>query len=398
MTTLAAVPEQNGWLARARGRLAALWSGASENAQPAPIGRRTGTAFAAVAISIGLVTLWLDQSGAPLQVRLALVALAVLPWLPAGPVMVPLTMRGALTVLPAAALYLLGDQFAAMLIVLAVTSVISHGRYALALPTLAVGVGTIAAGAALHRGVLAVFWAGGIALGVVSGWSMRTQRRLMRDLQAARAELERAALVEERRRIARDVHDLIAHSLTVVMLHLTAARLALKRDVEEASATLTEAERLGREALSEVRSLVGLLRRDDPVEPRGSVPRAGDLRQLVDRLREAGMAIELRIDGQLERLSAAAGLVVYRVGQEALSNAARHAPGAHVKVRLEVSSGEARLSVRDWGRTATESLNAASAVGGHGLDGMRERVALVGGLLRAGPALPGWEVECLLPI
>jgi signal transduction histidine kinase len=342
-----------------------------------------------------MVTLRLGQGAGPPEVRLVLLALAVLPWLPLDRTGISLPTRGALAALPAGILFLRGDQFAAMLIVLAVTLAVSHGSYALALPMLGAGVATVVAGTTLHR-VTEAFLIGAMGLAAVSGWSVRTHRRLADELRAARVSLERAALVEERRRIARDVHDLIAHSLTVVMLHLTAARLAVRRDPEQASATLTEAERLGRQALTEVRSLVGLLRQDE-ADPGGPLPQAADLRGLVDRLRDAGMAVELQVDGELGRLTPAAGLALFRIGQEALSNAARHAAGSRVLVRLDVSPREASLRVRDWGVPAGEHRPAA-ATGGHGLAGMRERAALVGGSLRAGPARPGWEVQCAVPI
>lgn len=393
---MAAVTEQRDRLARARQAIAALRAAVSDNAEPAPAGPGIRTAFAAVAIAIGLATLLLDQSRDPLPPRLALVALAVLPWL-LHRMRLGLPIRSALALIPAAVLFLRGDQLAAMLVILTTTSVVAHGRYPLVIATIAAAVATIAAGGALHRGVSAAAWAGGLALGGVAGWSVRTQRRLVWDLTAARADLERAALVEERRRIARDVHDLIAHSLTVVMLNLTAARLALRRDPAAASATLAETERLGRQALAEVRSLVGLLREDGPAAPEGPPPGAGDLAQLVARLREAGMEVELTALGPLDRVSPAAGLALYRVAQEALSNAARHAAGARVAVRLHVGADEATLTVRDWGRSPAEGARAAEP-GGHGLAGMRERATLVGGSLRAGRAEPGWEVSCVVPV
>jgi signal transduction histidine kinase len=356
-----------------------------------------GLVLAAVAVVIGLVTLRLHQSDDPLGVRLLLLGLAVGPWLPPDRVGFPLTTRAALAAIPAALLYVRGDQFAAMLIVLAATLVIARGRYALAVATLGAGVAMVVVGAVLHRGVAEAFLAGALGLGIVSGWSVRAERRLVEDLRAARVELDRAALVEERRRIARDVHDLVAHSLTVVMLNLTAARLEVRRDPEAASATLAETERLGRQAMAEVRGLVGLLRQNEAADPAAPLPQAADLRRLVDRLHEAGMAVELTVEGELDRLTPAAGLALYRIGQEALSNAARHATGARVRVRLDVGTGEARLSVRDWGLPAAERRSPGGS-GGHGLVGMRERAALVGGSLRAGWARPGWEVECVVPI
>jgi signal transduction histidine kinase len=169
----------------------------------------------------------------------------------------------------------------------------------------------------------------------------------------------------------------------------------VRRDPRVAEEILAETEQLGRQALVEVRRLVGLLRDDESAA--GPPPDAADLPALVSRLREAGMDVQLDTDGDLGRPSASAGLVIYRVAQEALSNAARHAAGAAVRVRLEVGERETRLCVRDWGPGAGRARAALGGTDGHGLAGMRERAALAGGSVRAGPADPGWEVECLIP-
>jgi len=105
--------------------------------------------------------------------------------------------------------------------------------------------------------------------------------------------------------------------------------------------------------------------------------------------------VRLETEGDLERVSDSAGLTLYRVAQEALSNAGRHAPGAAVRVRLQVGEAEARLRVRDWGTGAGRTP--AGRPAGHGLRGMHERAALLGGTVRAEPADPGWEVECVIP-
>ena len=168
----------------------------------------------------------------------------------------------------------------------------------------------------------------------------------------------------------------------------------LQRDPTAAGELLAETERLGRQALAEVRRLVDLLR-DDESEP-GPPPGAGDLPALVARLRGAGMDVELETDGDVGRIADSAGLTLYRVAQEALSNAARHAAGAAVRVQLRVGEGDARLRVRDWGAGAARARDGEH--GGNGLRGMHERVALAGGTVRAEPADPGWEVECLIPM
>jgi signal transduction histidine kinase len=346
----------------------------------------------AIAAAIALVTLLLHQSRGPLAVRLALVGAALLPWVP-GVDRMPRIPWTALAIAPAAALYLRGDLFAALFLMLTMARTAIDAPFGLVAAVAATTGVVVLLPDALHRQESALFFAGGLGLTLFAGWTLRTQLALMEQLDAARADLHRQALADERRRIARDVHDLVAHSLTVVMLQMTAARLRLQRDPRAAGEMLAETERLGRQALVEVRRLVDLLREDEPAS--GPLPGAADLPALVGRLREAGMDVRLETDGDVGLLSDSAGLTLYRVAQEALSNAARHATGAAVRVRLEVDEREARLRVRDRGAGVRRA--AAGDHAGHGLTGMRERAALVGGTVRAGPAEPGWEVECLIP-
>jgi len=346
----------------------------------------------AFAVAIALAIVLLRQSRSPQPVEVALVVAALAPWMPrAG--LVPRVLWTLAATAPAAALYLRGDQFAAMLLMLALASTAIDAPAALVVVTgVATGV-VVLLPFALHHVLAALFFAGGLGLTLFAGWTIRGQLALMEQLHAARADLQRRALAEERRRIARDVHDLVAHSLTVVMLQMTAARLRLQRDPRAAGELLAETEHLGRQALVEVRRLVDLLRDDEPAP--GRLPGAGDVPALVARLHDAGMDVVLETDGDVGRIADSAGLTLYRVAQEALSNAARHAAGAAVRVQLHMGEGEARLCVRDWGTGAARVR--AGEHGGHGLRGMRERVALAGGTVRAEPADTGWEVECLIP-
>jgi signal transduction histidine kinase len=317
---------------------------------------------------------------------------AVLPWMPRAE-LAPRLLWTAVAIGPAAALYLRGDLFAALFLMLTAASVVIDAPAGLVLVAAPLAAAVILLPVVLSRQMSALFFTGGLGLSLFAGWTVRSQLALMAQLDAARADLHRQTLADERRRIARDVHDLVAHSLSVVMLQMTAARLRLQRDPRAAAEMLAETERLGRQALAEVRRLVDLLRDDEPAS--GPPPGAADLPALVDRLRKAGMDVRLETDGQVERLSDAAGLTLYRIAQEALSNAARHAAGAAVRVRLQVGERETSLSVRDWGAGPGRAPVGDRA--GHGLTGMRERAALVGGSVRAEPAEPGWEVECLVP-
>ncbi len=360
-----------------------------------PLAARLATDLRTIAVIVAAITLVLCPPGDPFPVGLALVLLALAPWFVAGRARVP-TWIVAATLVPCAILFWRGHQFAALLVMLLLIDVAAEGRWLPIALTLAAGLAIVVSPLAARGQPAWEYWAGGMLISVFGGSAFHAQRQLQEQLMEVRAELDRSAFLEERRRIARDVHDLVAHSLTVVMLHLTAARLAVERDPSGAGATLSEAERLGRQALAEVRRLVELLRRDEGPEPGGPLPGVRDLPDLVSRLAAAGMAVELQVEGDQDALSPSAGLGLFRIAQEALSNAGRHCPGARTEVRLRVADGEARLSVHN-GSAPGERMPATRTAAGHGLAGMRERAALLGGTLRAGPSGSGWLVDCVIP-
>ena len=234
-------------------------------------------------------------------------------------------------------------------------------------------------------------------LGIVIGWAwgtaIREQFQLIGQLKEAQRDLAERAAAEERQRIAREIHDVIAHSLAVTMLHLTGARLALRRDPAEAEEALLQAERLGRESLAEIRRTVGLL------APEGTgtstpMPTAGDIPLLVQEFEAAGLDVDFDLTGDPTSLTAATGLGLYRVAQESLSNVVRHAPGTHTRMSLCVGDDVVSLHVRNRLAAAVET---PSADGGLGVRGMQERVTLLGGQLRAGPDGDSWCVEVELP-
>jgi signal transduction histidine kinase len=238
-------------------------------------------------------------------------------------------------------------------------------------------------------------------LGMLFSWlaahMLARQRRLVLALRAAQADLAARAAAEERRRIAREVHDVIAHALTVTMLQITGARHVLRRDPARADAALAEAERLGRQSLNDIRRTVGLLDERRPSAVEAPLPTLDDLPELVEGFRSAGLAVDLRVDGEAGRLASAASLGLYRIAQEALANVARHAPGASVAVELVVERGLARLRVADSGAADGGAPLEGIAGSGLGIPGMRERAAMLGGSLRAGPVGDGWIVECTVP-
>jgi len=236
------------------------------------------------------------------------------------------------------------------------------------------------------------------ALGSLFIWGLgrlsRRQRVTVDALRQAQAELSEQAANQERQRIARDIHDLVAHSLSVTMLHLTAARLTLDRDPERARAALNEAERIGRQSMAEIRRTVGLLPRSSgsAVAP---VPGAADLDDLVEGFRRAGMDVTLDVAGSPDRIPAPTGLSVYRIVQEALTNAARHAPGEATSVMIAVDGRAVDVCVDN---PLPRRRPRSDGDGGQGLAGMAERAGSAGGQLTAGPTGDHWAVSARLPL
>jgi signal transduction histidine kinase len=233
-------------------------------------------------------------------------------------------------------------------------------------------------------------WFVGIAFTTTSTVLARRLRLTVAQLRAAQAELAERSRAEERNRIAAEVHDVIGHALTVSLLHIAGARLALDEDPHEARRSLSEAERLTRNSLDEVRATLGLMRTDHP-DARTPLPTGEDLPELVRSFRLAGSDVELVTDERLGMLGANRGLAAYRIVQEALTNATRHAPGQPVVVRVGVTPAGTMVTVRNDGPPGP------TPVPGSGLRGMRERAESVGGHVTAGPTDSGWLVEAVLP-
>jgi signal transduction histidine kinase len=236
-------------------------------------------------------------------------------------------------------------------------------------------------------------WVMGILFGWFGGYLVRSLDRRTRELAEAQAGLAEKAAADERSRIAREVHDVIAHSMSVTMLHITAARMALENDKpDQALEALHEAERQGRSSMSDIRRTVGLLGSGDAAAP--PMPGATDLPKLVNDFRAAGLLVDLRMDGDFRDLDPAAGLSLYRIVQESLTNAAKHSPGAETSVLLSIDDEKIHLTVRN------ASANGAASSGdgsGLGLRGMIERAGVLNGELTAGPTADGWTVELTAP-
>ena len=238
-------------------------------------------------------------------------------------------------------------------------------------------------------------WLFGIAFAWASGAIIWRFTNTVDELEHTRALVADHAVVQERRRIARDVHDLVGHSLSVVMLHISGARLLVHKDPAEAERALLQAEEAGRQALSEIRRTVGLLRHESdegvPEMPSASLE---DVPSLVQDLVAAGQMANLQIAGPIEDLDPASSLAGYRIVQEALTNASRHTVGAFIDVSIVADGASCEVVVTNEGGEVLDLGMGA----GFGLVSMRERAKSVGGSLVAGPTRGGWTVEASLPI
>jgi signal transduction histidine kinase len=231
----------------------------------------------------------------------------------------------------------------------------------------------------------------------VIGRAVARQERLVVELEQTRRQLAQQALVAERRRIARDVHDFVGHGLAAVMLQVTSARHVLHRDPQAVEEALRSAEEVGRRSMHELRRTVTLLRSDDEAGVAAHAPTATEIPALVEQARGGGLAVELHMRGDLSRIPSGVGLEVYRIAQEALANAARHAPSAHTTLEVELANGRIALVAETTGPILTRSAS-EQARPRYGLLGMRERATAFGGEFAAGPTLDGWRLRCELPV
>jgi len=223
-------------------------------------------------------------------------------------------------------------------------------------------------------------------------------------LEQAREADTRAALAEERGRIARELHDVVAHHVSVMTVQAAAASRTVERDPLQAREAMAAVEAIGRAALTEMRSIVGVLRDDSgPTGPGELLPQPGlaDLDALIEQLAEAGQVVELERRGRVRPLPAGLDLAAFRVLQEALTNVFKHAGPTPAQVCLEYGQRELVVRVLDSGRGAAAGTPSEPDDGamGHGLLGMRERVGLYHGQFSAGPrAGGGWQMEARLPL
>ena len=253
-------------------------------------------------------------------------------------------------------------------------------------------------------------WRDVLVWSVVSGIAMLIARRAVRDRQlraealAARAELlEREqelraheAVAEERARIARELHDLVAHNVSVMVVQAGAERHALGDEQASTRDALTSIEQAGRQALAEARRLLGMLRRKGASEDLEPQPSIDQIDLLVEQVARAGLQVKLEVEGEPGPLPAGVDLCAYRVVQEGLTNALKHAGPAQTEVVLRYAPRSFEVEIRDDGRGSSDVSGEGA---GHGLIGMRERVTLYGGELKAGPREGGgFEIHAHLPL
>jgi signal transduction histidine kinase len=229
------------------------------------------------------------------------------------------------------------------------------------------------------------------------GTRLRAQRSLATQTERAETERARRAVLEERTRIARELHDVVAHHMSLIAVRAETAPYRLPGLPESAQAEFSSLSEVAREALAEMRRLLGVLRHDQPAAL-APQPQLSDLPALVDAARQAGAPVEFSAPTALGQVPAGVGVCAYRIVQESLSNASQHAPGAPITVSVDHDRGAVLLRVANGpGEHPAPPGNEHRP--GHGLTGMHERVALLGGSLTAGPAPDGgFVVSAVLPL
>jgi len=240
----------------------------------------------------------------------------------------------------------------------------------------------------------AAAWAVGYAISTTTQRADELREQATR-LEREREEKARSAVADERARIARELHDVVGHSVSVMTVQAAAVRRILLPEQEKEREALEIVEHTGRQALAEMRRMVGVLRRPEEGPALAPQPSLMHLDKLVEQVREAGLPVALRVEGDPKPLAPGVDLTAYRLVQEGLTNALKHAQASRADVTVRYSDGDVQLEVSDNGRGAGNGDGA----GGHGLVGMRERVSVYGGELDAGPGpTGGYVLRARLPV
>ena len=296
-----------------------------------------------------------------------------------------------------------GSPFAALLLALYAAGAYSRRRASLVASALLVAYLLVFVVTSDDAAVGDFFFIGGILFGVFGAATVvRSRQELATALAARTVELEhereekaKLAVAEERARIARELHDVVAHNLSIMVVQAGAERRLVAADRPETAEVFETIETTGRAAMAEMRRLLGMLRRSDDELALAPQPSLMHLTELVEQVREAGMPVDLRVEGDARPLAPGIDLSAYRIVQEALTNALKHAGPARARVTVRYGENELDIDIADDGAGAEEQ----AVAGGHGLVGMRERVALFGGDLATGRRLGGgYAVRARLPI
>ena len=272
-------------------------------------------------------------------------------------------------------------------------------------PALAANPRTAGPGSSLLIGVVSV-WAFFLLVPFASGRAVESWSLLSQRLRASREELERErrrgaerARADERTRMAREIHDVVAHSMSVMVIQTAAARRVAAADPAAAARALDSVESCGRDTLVDLRRMVGVVHRSDIDRLVGPAPGLAGLETLAIRANGLGLPVEIRVEGQPRRLSPALDLVVFRVVQEAITNSIKYAGPATAEVVLYFGPDELRVEIADSGQGSPGYGPPSTAGSGHGLVGMRERVGIFGGRLVAGEREDGgYLVEAVIPL
>ncbi|WP_435874531.1 sensor histidine kinase [Nocardia vinacea] len=227
-------------------------------------------------------------------------------------------------------------------------------------------------------------------------WLVQSRKQLLAQEEENELERARRAILEEKARIARDLHDVVAHHMSLVVVQAQTAPYRVEGVTPAARAEFESIGATAREALNEIRGMLGVLRSDGQLPEHAPQPKAADVLGLFEGARRAGVRIDWTVDGLLDPVPDSVGLALYRIVQESLSNASRHAPGAPVQVAIVIGADALQLSV---GNAMSATVARPVGNGGHGIAGMRARALAVGGEVSAGPrADGGFEVRARLPI
>jgi signal transduction histidine kinase len=369
-------------------------------------GQAADTALAGLLACLAQVEFWTvgDPDGPRALVAVtALVMMLSLVWRRRAPVAVASVVMAALTVLALASDTLDVTVFPIAAVVLAMYSVAAHCELRGAL----IGAAVVLVPAFVLEAVIDGEFGNFFFIAVmnasvwVAGRAVRSQGSRAARLADRTVELERegeqrarAAASEERVRIARELHDIVAHSVSTMVVQAGAERRVLDPGQASTREVLLSIEQTGRQAMAEMRRLLGMLRKDDQELALLPQPSLAHVDVLVDQVRAAGMPVEVRVEGEPVSLPPGVDLSAYRIVQEALTNALKHAGPARATVTVRYRRHELQLEIADSGRGATNGRG-----GGHGLVGMRERVALFGGEFDAGNrAGVGYAVQVRLPL